>query len=183
MRITGTRMHTKKPGKANPIVLGIIFIIAGGITFFLFALPPLQYANTSKSWPSVSGEVIKSEIDTWQKDGKTHYTPKIVYTFTVDGKKLTSSKITVGDSPFDSNISPAKRVQAEYPVGKQVDVFYDPEVPSSSALKPGIQKNDIILGGITGIFLVVGILMLFSGIKTKMKQNYYGRETTFKNRI
>ncbi len=173
MKITGTRMSTKKPGKANPITLGILFMLVGGITFFLFGLPPLQYSNSSQTWPSVSGEVIKSEIDTWQKDGKTHYTPKIVYTFIVDGKKLTSSKITVGDSPFDSNILPAKRIQAEYPVGKQVDVFYDPEVPSSSALKPGIQTNDLVLAGITGIFLVAGVFMFFNGMKTKLKQRNY----------
>lgn len=172
MRITGTRISTKKPGKANPIALGLLFTIFGGVTFFLWGLPPLQYSNTSKNWPSVTGTVTQSEISTWRKDGKTHYQPKIVYTYIVDDKTYTSSKITVGDSPFDTNISPAKDIQQEYPVGKIVDVFYDPEAPASAALKPGIQNSDLAVAGITGIFLVIGILLIFSGMKTRMKNLY-----------
>lgn len=133
----------------------------------MWGLPPLEYSNTSKNWPSVPGEVIKSEVETHRSDGETHYLPDIVYTYAVDGKTYTSSKITVGDPPLDSNISPAKRAQAEYPVGKAVDVYYDPEVPSSSALKPGIRKNDIGLALITGLFPFIGILVFFSGLRAK----------------
>ncbi len=161
--------QTRKPGKANPITLGFLFIVFGGIVFFMWGLPPLEYSNTSKNWPSVPGEVIKSEVETYRRDGNTHYLPDIVYTYAVDGKTYTSSKITVGDPPLDSNISPAKRAQAEYPVGKAVDVYYDPEVPSSSALKPGIRKNDIGLALITGLFPFIGILVFFSGLRAKRR--------------
>ena len=45
--------RTRKPGNANPITMGIIFAIIGGAIFIFFALPPLQYSATSKSWPIV----------------------------------------------------------------------------------------------------------------------------------
>jgi hypothetical protein len=165
MRIGHTR--NKKPGNANPITLGIIFALAGGAVFFLFALPPLQYSNTSKSWPTVPGTITKSEIDTWRSDSKTHYQPDIVYAYSVDGKKYTSSKITVGDPPLDNNVTPAKRLQAEYPVGKEVVVYYDPELPGSAALKPGTKTGDYLLAGIAGIFFFAGLLAIYQGVKGK----------------
>jgi hypothetical protein len=169
MRIGAPR--TRKPGKGNPIVLGLLFILIGGIVFFLWGLPSLKYSHASKIWPAVPGEIIRSEVETYRRDGKTQYQPDIAYKYSVDNKDYSSSKVTVGDPPFTSNISPAKRIQADYPVGKSVDVYYDPEVPSSSALRPGIQKNDILLAVITGIFPLMGILIFISGIKTKAKKS------------
>jgi hypothetical protein len=167
MRI-GSR-PARKPGKANPIFLGLLFMIIGGFVFFMWVLPPMQYANASKEWPSVPGEITRSEIETYRRDGKTQYLPDIAYKYSIDGKNYTSSKVTVGDPPYSSNTSPAKRVQSEYPEGKSVEVYYDPEVPSSSALKPGLQKNDIMLAIITGAFPFFGILIFASGLKAKRK--------------
>lgn len=167
MRIGTTT--TRKPGNANPITLGIIFAIVGAALFFLFAFPPLHYASASKSWPTVSGTIIKSEIDIWRNDGKTHYQPDIVYSYNVDNKKYTSSKITVGDPPLDNNITPAKRLQAEYPVDNEVTVFYDPEVPASAALKPGIQGGDYMLAAIAAIFFFAGLIAFYQGMKTRRR--------------
>jgi len=160
---------TRRPGNANPITLGIVFALIGGAIFFLFAWPPLQYANTSKSWPSVPGTITKSEIDIWRSDNKTHYQTDIAYAYSVDGKKYTSSKITVGDPPLDNNVTPAKRLQAEYPVGKDVDVYYDPELPESAALKPGTKTGDYLLAGICAIFFFSGLLALYQGLKAKRR--------------
>lgn len=169
MRI-GSR-PARKPGKANPIVLGLLFILIGGFVFFMWGLPPLKYASASRAWPSVPGEITRSEVETYRKDGKTQYLPDIAYKYNIDGKNYTSSKVTVGDPPYTSNISPTRRLQAEYQVGKSVDIYYDPEVPSSSALSPGIQKNDILLAVILGIFPLMGILIFISGVRAKTRKS------------
>ena len=163
-------MEQRRIQKKNPITLGILFMIIGGVTFFLWGLPPLKYANESKNWPSVPGKIIQSDIDTWRKDGKSHYRANVVYTYMVDSKTLTSSKVTVGDPPSTSNMLAAKAVQEEYPVGSEVLVYYDPEVPASSALKPGIRGNDILLAGVTGLFLVIGILVLFGELRSRFRK-------------
>ncbi len=175
MRIGTTR--NRNPGNANPISLGIIFAIVGAAVFLLFALPPLQYSVASKDWPSVQGTITRSEVDIWKRDGNTHYEPDIAYSYTVDDKKYSSSKITVGDPPLDNNVTKAKQVQAEYPVGKEVVVYYDPELPESSALKPGTKTGDYMLAGIATIFFFVGLFALSRGIKAKRnvaeaKNNY-----------
>lgn len=176
MRI-GSRT-TRKPGKANPLVLGLLFIIMGGFVFLMWGLPPVKYAHTSKSWPSVPGKITRSEVETYRKDGRTQYLPDIAYTYTIEGKTYNSSKVTVGDPPYTSNISPAKRLQAEYPVGEDVKVYYDPDVHSSSTLKQGIQRNDIMLAVITGAFPFLGIFIFGSGLRAKRKSHSAKDETT-----
>ncbi len=165
MRISTTT--TRKPGNANPIVLGIIFALVGGAIFFIFALPPLQYASSSKSWPTVQGEITRSDIDVWNREGKTHYQPDIAYTYYVDGKKYSSSKINAGEPPMDNNANTAKQIQAKYPVGEKVTVWYDPGLPASSALEPGIKAVDILLASIAAIFFLVGIFSFYKGLKAK----------------
>ena len=167
IRIGNTR--SRKPGNANPVTLGIIFALVGSALFFLFALPPLQYSMASSSWPTVSGTVTRSDVDVWKSDGKTHYQPDIAYTYFVDGKKYSSSKITVGDPPLDNSVAPAKRMQAKYPVGDEVMVYYDPELPESSALEPGTKSGDYLLAAIAAIFFFVGIIAIYQGFKTKRR--------------
>ncbi|HKK43325.1 MAG TPA: DUF3592 domain-containing protein, partial [Bacteroidales bacterium] len=91
----------------------------------------------------------------------------IAYAYSVGGKKYTASKITVGDPPLNNNVAPAKLLQAEYPVGKEVIVYYDPEVPESSALMPGTKTGVYLLAGIALIFFFVGLLAIYQGLKEK----------------
>jgi hypothetical protein len=171
-------MQQKRVGKSNPMTLGLLFMIVGGVAFFVWGLPPLKYANESKNWPSVSGKIIQSDIDTWRKDGKSHYRANIIYTYTVDSKTFTSSKVTVGDLPSSNNMLSAKAVQVEYPVDNQVVVYYDPKVPVSSALKPGVRGNDIMLAGIPGLFLFIGVLVLFSELRLRIKNKDFINSNT-----
>ena len=159
--------QTKRPGTANLIYIGLLFLIAGGFTFFIWGLPPLQYASASKDWPSANGEITRSEIYSEWKDGKTQYRPDIVYTYHVDGRSYVSSNVTVGDPLFASSISTAKRIQAEYPEGRNVDVYYNPDLPSFSVLEPGVKESGILTLVITGLFPVLGILLFLRGMKAK----------------
>jgi len=160
---------TRRPGNANPITLGTIFALVGAAIFFFFALPPLQYSNSSKSWPIVQGIVTRSEIDVWSSNGRTHYEPKIAYTYIVDGKKYTSSQIEAGDPAPDNNVTHAKRLQAEYPVDSEVTVYYDPELPESAALQPGSNGIDYLPAAMCGIFFLVGLITLYQGLKARKR--------------
>ncbi len=167
MRIGNVR--TRRPGNANPVTMGIIFALVGGAVFFFFALPPLQYSATSKSWPSVTGTITRSEVKIWKRDSNTHYEPDIAYSYTVEGKKYTSSKITVGDGALDNNVSKAKRLQAEYPAGKEVEVYYDPDLPESAVLQPGTKSGDLMLAGISALFFFIGLLSVYQGLKARKR--------------
>ena len=133
--------------------------------FYFFGLPSLKYAYLSKSWPMTSGIITKSEVDSWMKDGKTQYGAVIKYTYQLEGNEHISYNIGVNSSSSNSNMSAAKKLVQEYPVGKTVDVFYDPELPDSAALIPGVRAGDVALAGGMLMFALLGLLVLFRIIK------------------
>ncbi|MDF1575545.1 MAG: DUF3592 domain-containing protein [Bacteroidales bacterium] len=155
----------KRPRKSNATFFGIIFTLAGAFIFYFFGWPPLKYANVFKSWLKTVGTITKSEVDSWMKDGNSQYEAVINYSYQVAGKQYNSSKITVGGSGSSSSMSRAKSTVQHYPQGKTLDVFYDPGVPDSAVLKPGVGGGDIVLAGIPLIFFIIGLLVLFQVIK------------------
>ena len=163
--VQGVTQSEKRPRKSNSTVFGIIFTLVGALMFYFFGLPSLEYAYESKSWPATSGTITKSEVDSWMKDGETRYGAVIKYTYQVDGKEYISNQVGVNSSSSNKNISAAKDLVQEYPVGNTVDVFYDPELPDSAALKPGIRAGDIALAGGMLMFAILGLLVLFRIIK------------------
>jgi hypothetical protein len=131
----------------------------------------------------VPGTITKSEVQVFKRDGNTHYQPDIAYSYTVEGKKYTASKITVGDGSLDNNVSKAKRLQAEYPAGKEVNVYYDPDLPESAVLQPGTKSGDLLLAGIAAVFFLVGVLALFQGVKAKRRAAEAKNASSMTNKI
>jgi len=165
--------------KSNATSLGIIFTLAGALIFYFWGWPPLKYAHESKSWPKTSGTITQSEVDSWTKDGRSQYDARINYSYEVDGKKYNSTKINTSGSYSGGNITKAKEFVDEFPAGKTVEVFYDPDVPDSAALKPGISGNDILMAAVPLIFFIMGLTVLTGIIKPRRSStNTYTRGRT-----
>ena len=166
-------MQTNKRRNSNPKLMGLIFTLIGAAIFYFFSLPPLKYSLESKNWPKTSGTITHSEVDSWTKDGKSQYDARINYSYTVEGKKYNSSKLNTSGSYTGSNITKAKELVNEFPVGKTVDVYYDPELPDSASLKPGASNTDIVMAVFPLIFFLIGLTVLFGFIKPKPSSANY----------
>jgi hypothetical protein len=112
-----------------------------GLAILLFFLMYRRYLNQARSWPSVKGKVVKSEVDTYIKreDGRdrTQYSPLVEYAYAVNGREYRSRQIR-----FSVNVQGsedfARKVCARYPVGAEVVVHYDPANFANAALEgPG----------------------------------------------
>lgn len=124
------------------IKYGLAAIAIGVGLFFFFR--DRNLAKESNNWPSVEGIIVQSEVDEWRKRNKkskfpkyiTTYDPEIRYEYEIDGKSYTNSKIDFrSHDRYRSNY--AKGIVAKYPVGKKVEVFYDPSSPVRSVLETG----------------------------------------------
>ena len=157
----------EKPRKNNARSLGIIFTLVGALIFYFWGWPPLKYGWESKNWPKTNGTVTLSEVNSWLKDGKSQYEVRINYTYEVDGKKYNGSKVNPSGSYSGGNITKAKELADKFPASKTVDVYYDPELPDSAALKPGISGNDILMAALPLLFLIIGLVVLTGLVKPK----------------
>jgi len=83
-------------------------------------------AKASMQWPSVQGTVVFSEMvmDTSTSSDIATWSPVVTYSYAVNGQALQCSRV---------KFSPArgKKVVAKYPKGNAVQVFFDPQQPST----------------------------------------------------
>jgi Protein of unknown function (DUF3592) len=101
-----------------------------GVGIFLAA----RNVWASKSWPSVTGQVLTSQIQYRRGSrnrGRTAY-PCILYAYQVDGQVLQSTRIYFGSEVGGIG---AQYKCDQYPAGSAVEVFFDPDNPQSAVLE------------------------------------------------
>ena len=148
----------------NMMVFGLLwlFILSAGLGGIVFIGQGvwLQYnGSRSTSWPSVPGTIVESKVRAFKvrlfgRDHEPSFRADVTYEFYVAGMPYTGD--TISFNPGSTHpMSVTSRVQ-QYPLGKTVLVYYDPEDPSRSVLQPGS-------GGIT-ITLFTGFMLLGGAI-------------------
>jgi len=118
-------------------------------------------AKASDDWPSVSGEIIYSQIKSHSSGGMKNLSTSqhavIKYRYKVANKAYIGNRTAFGAS--DS--SNANDLIIRYPEKKPATIYYKPESPGVSVLEPGSNsdtKDQVILGL---AFMLLGIAMLF----------------------
>ncbi len=171
----GLRGKKRKPTKVL-LIMGGVFLVAGVLTGSS-AVRELLDASASRAWPSVSGEVVSSEVRT-QRSGrsgrsrgrsrtsrsKTTHRAEIRYEYTVEGQHYTADRVLFGGHSSGSS-SYANEVMDRYPKGKQIVVYYDPTQPDQAVLEPGVTGGVYIQLAGGGLFAVVGAGLCFAGVR------------------
>ncbi len=170
----GSVMENRAHRKKSPKLMGLVFLLAGGLLFYFISLPDLKIAQESKGWPVTTGTINSSELVRVESgnhsDRKITYRPDVQFSYQVDGKAYNASNI--GTSSGSSyNYRMAERIQMRYPVGNVVDVYYRVEDPAFAILQPGIRMSDILVAGSLLLFAVLGLLFLFNIIKASPKKS------------
>ena len=132
------------------IIAGGLLLIAGVVVGFA-ASAMVALARASRRWPRTSGHVVRSEILERQ--------PLIRYQYQVEGEEFEGRDIAVGDWPFRTARSAARRVQ-RYPAGAQVTVYYDVRDPRVAMLEPGLSLDVLYLPVVATILMVIALVLL-----------------------
>ncbi|MCX8124995.1 MAG: DUF3592 domain-containing protein [Spirochaetes bacterium] len=129
----------------------VIFLFVFGAVLTLVGIKLIQNARQSLYWPKAEGVITQSFMD-WDRHRQQF--ANIKYTFTVNGEEITGFQISAKDMNKSN-----EDLLKEYPVGKKVIVYYDPENPENSLLEPGYswQSYQALVIGI--IILIVAIVV------------------------
>jgi hypothetical protein len=137
--------------------LGIFLVIGAGLSFWGWNI--LQNARASASWPTAEGVVISSEVSlSTDADGSDSYSPEVTYRYPALDSNYENNTIKFGENSY-GNRRKAQGIAAEYPVGKSVTVYFDPDSPARSVLEPGVSAGSYLVLGI-GLFFIVLSLVL-----------------------
>ncbi|MDP3441966.1 MAG: DUF3592 domain-containing protein [Ignavibacteria bacterium] len=116
----------------------------------------------SSTWPSVRGNILKSEISERRYSGtkssgrKTEYHASVDYQYEVIGKMYFSNSISYKASK--TSYSAAMIELQKYPENSGHVVYYNPENPEESVLDPGMGTLNLIF---IGLPLIVWLLFFF----------------------
>jgi len=118
----------------------------------------LADARDTLEWPAVPGLILQSSIV--EHEGRTgedtQYSVQIRYRYEVNGTQLTSDRFSLADHS-SSRRAEMQAITEHFPAGSMAPVYYDPEAPASTLLRPGPTP-------IMWIPFVFGIFSSYAGI-------------------
>jgi hypothetical protein len=130
-----------------------ILIAALGVWLCVHGKRVLDEAQASSRWPAVPGKVTACNLTTSHGRNGTTYAAHVAYAYTVGGRELTGSTVWFGDEDTRDR-DEAQKTLAQFPVGKEVRVFYRPEQPETAVLEPGTYPSSyqmLVLGVVLGL--------------------------------
>jgi hypothetical protein len=139
----------------------LLVLILGGVPSVLLFLD-IQMKNEAQNWPTTTGTVIYSQVESKTDEDGTTYHAAITYQYEVNGIPYTSSNYRsslFGGETYTSNYQQMLSRIQEFPQGSECTVYYDPENPSNACLKPGIPVWEPIVLGAVIIVSLVSILV------------------------
>ncbi len=114
-----------------------------------------EKADASQNWSSTMGRITKSYMrnEVSYESGNTLYYPEVEYEYEFFGIFYTGHQINFGGSSGNSSRGISQKTLAQYPLDKNVKVYYDPNNPEEAVL-----ERKMGMGGT--VFLIVGILFI-----------------------
>ncbi len=121
----------------------------------------------SLGWPHTEGEITRSNISmedsntSWDNPQKT-FKANIQYRYKVGRGRYTNNKICIGGQLQLSLRGKSENYCSQYPVGKAVPVYYNPDNPAEAVLERREETSGLyLLIGL--VFGIIGFLFLTGG--------------------
>ena len=157
------------------ILMGLIAAGMGG-ALVLWTWNTTSRIRASASWPTTMGEVVQSRVvvDSSRIRGGGYnlsYRADVRYRYEVTAKRFESSTFTFGTPRSFADRTGAESEVALYPIGRNVQVYFDRLEPGTSCLLPGTVPRDFdILMWMSLGLLVAGVASVSSGIYSRRNQ-------------
>ena len=141
------RASIPRPGNVPLVVFLGFFALA----LLGFARVIAMKGRAMASWPSVTGEIVKSEVATTMREDsgpsrttfQTMYAPRVVFSYVVDRASFQGDKIGAITSSSDPK-GPTKFI-TRFPLRMQVSVHYNPTDPAESTLVTDVGYAPMVL--------------------------------------
>lgn len=145
----------------NTIIAILAPLASIGVGCFMLYVGWKSYVSSRNmsEWELTRGVITKSSV----KRVEATFLPDIEYQYAVFGVEYKGISVTIPpDVIYDTQV--AQGLLEEYPVGKQVDVFYNPEFHHVAVLEKEAMVSPwwilVMAGGAAFFFLILGFAYL-----------------------
>ena len=136
----------------------LIFGIVGAVMLYKY-FQDKKKAEESQNWSSASGRITESYVrreESMDSEGftTTSYYPETLYVYQFLGAEYTGDKIAFGGK-VGGNQKKAQASLVQYPVGKNVIVYYDPNNPEDAVLERKMSGKGMLIIGV--VFALIAL--------------------------
>ena len=145
------------------LIRGVLVVFSLALLCFVIWVIRLFWtALSSRHWPLAQGRVISMEMDVTHLENEDLYTPRLTYRYRVDGKDYEGRRIDLTSQRKFYTQSAANAALEDYRQDRAVAVYYNPNRPTDSLLKPGVSMATWVITGLIIIllFLLVSIQLV-----------------------
>jgi hypothetical protein len=138
------------------VILAVCLVADMPLLFAVFYFMAKRRVRAAENWIMTLGEIVTSEVKvgTSVRNRSRVYSPHIVYEYEVMGQRYRGERVHLGYELGAGIESWAAERLADYPVGKRVEVYYDPNEPANAVLEKSAPMNKPLRMVI--IFTVIG---------------------------
>ncbi len=134
------------------VFLALLFVGCGAALLCIEA-KTLTKAKESTGWSSTDGIVLYTDYEWTSVGRRTSNAPYVTYSYQVQGKSYTSNVHSFGDGLKEPEMF------ENYPSGRRVPVFYDPEHPEEATLVKGVGTET--MAGVRNARVILGLALVF----------------------
>lgn len=120
------------------VFVSIFYLIGFGVLGY--GLWTARRSTQVANWPTTQGNLTNISLAEKSDSDSTIYEVQVEYTYTVDGQAYHGSRLAFGYAA-SNNHQAQTEIYEKLKAAKSVDVRYDPDNPSSSALSYGIHGS------------------------------------------
>lgn len=142
---------------------GVVYV-GGGLLVYT-QVPPIVEGWRSRGWPSTQGTVESAQAvhrygstPNRQFSGNQTHVVELRYAFDVDGRRYVGTRRSLDHEGKVSSPVSAQMQVADYPVGRVLTVWYDPQDPTRSLTEPGLPWGAVMMAGLGLCLLAFGSL-------------------------
>ena len=162
-----TKRHSTSRIPAPSLLIALsVFCIIGAIVAGGISAADILNGRASRSWPSVTGTVVSSQI---RNGSKRTYHADVSYQYAVHGIPYVRDRIVFGQYGSTDKSIAAAWVQ-KYPLGASVQVSYAPSDPSRSVLEPGVLPMTWVFAAISPAFAAAAFILMVAARRERRRR-------------
>jgi hypothetical protein len=133
----------------------------------------LRQAHAIERWPTTVGTVLAVDMQVADGGEGIRWRPQVTYTYTVDGRVITATRITPGRTPSINDEIQARDYVGRYLPQTPVQVHYNPFEIRDSVLEPATPRSaylNLALG--TGLAILGPALFMLIGMPISRRRGW-----------
>lgn len=120
----------------------------------------LQHARAVERWPTTTGAIIAVDVQTVDSREGARWRPQVTYTYTVQRRAITATRIAAGKAPSIDKEEQARAYVRKYLPQTPVTVYYNPSEITDSVLDPAIPPRAYLNLALGAAFACLGSALL-----------------------